>query len=149
MCHRTSKPKIFICRLYKKKINAVTAAFTAAAVDPLLGKLKCLYWDSSRDILGNIAESLGKSIGLGFRDFPWAQAIFPRISLLSSQYRLTTVAANADPAIVVKLIASVEELLAAMVTCSCRACQECKRTSFLKLTTIFCCHFMYTYGIFS
>ena len=32
----------------------------------------------------------------------------------------------------------------------CRACQECKQKSFKKKpTSIFCCHFIYTYGIFS
>ena len=30
-----------------------------------------------------------------------------------------------------------------------RACQECKQQSFSKPTSIFCCLFMYTYGIFT
>ena len=29
-----------------------------------------------------------------------------------------------------------------------RACQECKPKSFSKPTSIFCCHFMFTYGLF-
>ena len=66
-------------------------------------------------------------------DFPRAQAIFPSISRLESQYRhlhfpnngftaavaytaVTAVAANEDPAPAVMLIASVEEALAAIVT---------------------------------
>ena len=66
-------------------------------------------------------------------DFPRAQAIFHSISRLESQYRhshlpnngfavevanaaVSAVAANEDPALAVKLIASVEEVFAAMVT---------------------------------
>ena len=36
-------------------VPAVTAAYATAAVDSLLGEWECLYFDSSRDILGNIA----------------------------------------------------------------------------------------------
>ena len=45
---------------------------------------ECLYYDWSRDIRLNIAWALRKSLGLRPRDFPWAQAIFHRISVLSS-----------------------------------------------------------------
>ena len=69
------------------------------------------------------------------RDFTWAQAIFYTISRLEAQYRyynlpsngfaaavayaaVTVVAVDEDPALAVELIASVEEVLAVMVTCS-------------------------------
>ena len=45
---------------------------------------ECLYDDSSRDILWNIAWALVNSLGLRPWDFPRAQATFHRISLLSS-----------------------------------------------------------------
>ena len=37
---------------------------------------ECLYNDSSRDLLWNIAWALGKSLGLRHRDFPWAHNCF-------------------------------------------------------------------------
>ena len=43
-----------------------------------------LFYDSSQDILWNIAWALRKSLGLRLRDLPRAPAIFHRISLLSS-----------------------------------------------------------------
>ena len=69
------------------------------------------------------------------RDFPRAQAIFHSISRLESQYRhshlpnngpalavayaeVTAVSGNVDIAVAVKLIASVETVLAAILTCS-------------------------------
>ena len=59
-------------------------------------------------------------------DFPRAQAIFHRHSHLPNNgfaaavayAAVTTVAANENPALAVNLIASVEEVLAAMVTLS-------------------------------
>ena len=68
------------------------------------------------------------------RDFPRAQAIFHSISRLESQYRhshlanngpalavayaeVTAVSGNVDIAIAVELIASVEAVLATMLTC--------------------------------
>ena len=65
-------------------------------------------------------------------DFPRAEAILHSISQLESQYRhshlpnngpaaavaYAEVAANEDPAVAVELIASVEAVLAAMLTCS-------------------------------
>ena len=68
-------------------ISAVTSAYATAKAGPLLAKWECLYFDSSRDILWNIACALGKYLGLRPWDFPRAQAIFHSISLLSSQYR--------------------------------------------------------------
>ena len=50
---------------------------------------ECLYCDSSRNTRWNIAWALGKSLGLCPRDFPQAQAIFHRKSLLLSQYRFS------------------------------------------------------------
>ena len=43
---------------------------------------ECLYYGSSRDIRWNIAWGLGISLGLHPRDFPPAQPIFHRTSLL-------------------------------------------------------------------
>ena len=68
-------------------------------------------------------------------DFPRAEAILHSISQLESQYRhshlpnngpaaavayaaVTEVIATIDPAVAVELIASVEAVLAAMLTCS-------------------------------
>ena len=45
---------------------------------------ECLYYDSNWDIQWNLAGALGKSLELRPRDFPRAQAIFHRISLLLS-----------------------------------------------------------------
>ena len=73
-----------------------------------------------------------KSLGLRHWDFPWAQAIFPSISRLESQYRhshlpnngstaavayaaVTAVTANIDAAVPLELIASLEEIIAAML----------------------------------
>ena len=67
-------------------VTAVTAPYATAAVDPLLGKCESLYFDSSRDKLGNIASVLGKSLGLHPRDFPRSQAIFPIISFITMEY---------------------------------------------------------------
>ena len=75
----------------------------------------------------------GKTRGQSQRDFPRAQGIFHSISQLGSHYRhsqlpnnrfatavacaaVTAVATNEFPVLAVKLIASVEEILAAMVT---------------------------------
>ena len=72
---------------------------------------------------------------LSQRDFPRAQAIFHSIFRLESQYRhshlakngpalavgyaeVTAVSGNVDIAVAVELIASVEAVLAAMLTCS-------------------------------
>ena len=48
---------------------------------------ECLYYDSSWDIRWNIAWALRKSLGLRPSNFPRAQAISHRISLLLSSYR--------------------------------------------------------------
>ena len=94
-----------------------------------------VYCDERRDILWNIAWARGKSWGQSPRDFPRSQALFHSISRLASQYRhshspnngfaaavayaaVPTVAAKENHALPVKLIASVEEVLAAMVTLS-------------------------------
>ena len=84
-----------------------------------------LYCDERRAILWNIAWARGKSRGGSPRDFPRAQAIFNSISRLESQYRhshlasngpalavayaeVTAISGNADIALAVELIASVE-----------------------------------------
>ena len=84
----------------------------------------------------------GKSLGLRPWDFPQAQAIFHSISRLESQYRhshlanhgpalvvayaeVTALSGNIDIAVAVKLIASVEAVLAAMLTCTqCHICSH-------------------------
>ena len=88
-----------------------------------------------RDILWNIAWARGKSRGRSTRDFLRGLAIFHSISWLKSQYRcshlanhgpalevayaeVTVVSENVDIAVAVELIASVEAVLAAMLSCS-------------------------------
>ena len=55
---------------------------------------ECLYFDSSQEIRWNIARALGKSLRLSPWNFPHAQDIFHRISLLLTQYRYNINYAN-------------------------------------------------------
>ena len=83
----------------------------------------------------NIAWAWGKSLERSPSDFPRDQAIFHSKSQLESQYKhshldnngpalaiayaeVTAVSGNVDIAIAVELIASVEAVLAAILTCS-------------------------------
>ena len=59
-----------------------------------------LYCDKRRDILGNIASARLKFRGQSPRDFPRAQAIFPSISRLESQYRHSHLPNNGSTAAV-------------------------------------------------
>ena len=125
------KKKLFRSRMLKGRLKRLSAF----PVSQYWGGLY-LYYDERRDIRWNIAWARGKSRGRSPRDFPRAQAIFHRISRLESQYRhsqlpnngsaaaivvdavIAVVACNLNLAVAVELIASVEAVFAAMLTCS-------------------------------